>query len=318
MAEKHYSKIRNLLFFLEFFAGWLFSSVVRLIPLKFAGSIASVIGKILYYIDKRDIDIAFKNFEVIYKNNPITKEEQVAIIKRSAVNTVRYFIEFFNMDKITAKNYEKYIVFEGYDSLIKAYSAGKGVIGVTLHMFNWDYLGLVPAKLGYPVDAVLNRQLDPYSDKWLKNMREKHSNIKTFYNEVTDLVGIVRALRKGHMVALVADQTHYRKPIFVPFFGQSAATADGPAKLHLRTGAPLLICHSYMREDGKYVLNYSDPVTFEKTSDEDADCKKIMTWVNSQFEGLILKHIDQWFTLFHNRWEFSSPDDFKRFDNDIY
>ena len=58
---------------------------------------------------------------------------------------------------------------------------------------------------------------------------------------------MLRALRKGEMLGLLIDQDTRVQSVFVPFFGQPAATPRAAADLALRTGAAALVV-LYQRE----------------------------------------------------------------------
>ena len=71
-----------------------------------------------------------------------------------------------------------------------------------------------------------------------------------------------------------------------------------------------MIAYSVKRPDGKYDFFYEPHIVFDKTSDFDADCIRVMTWINGQYEKIIRQYPDQWFSLFHHRWERTKPEDF--------
>src|SRR5438094_256338 len=51
------------------------------------------------------------------------------------------------------------------------------------------------------------------------------------------LRGVLAALRRNEVVAILIDQNTIEGGTFVPFFGRQAATVTGPAVFALRTGA---------------------------------------------------------------------------------
>ncbi|MYH50509.1 MAG: lysophospholipid acyltransferase family protein [Gammaproteobacteria bacterium] len=52
---------------------------------------------------------------------------------------------------------------------------------------------------------------------------------------------MLRSLRKGRVVVLLADQNAHARGLPVDFFGEPASTARGAALLSLRSGAPLVL-----------------------------------------------------------------------------
>lgn len=310
MARRKISPLQRIGYILEYVFVVPLAFLISLIPWKAVPALSRFLGKVLFAVDKRDKEIAYRNLDIIYKDKPMNREEKDALIMKVACNVARVGLEMVKIGSVNEKNYGQFVRMEGYENVDKALAKGKGLIVVTAHLGSWEFLGGIPAKLGRHVVAIMNRQHNPYTDDWIRNIREKKGKIQCLYNEIGDLTKIIRHLKKGGIVAIVADQTYYFKPIFVPFFGRTAATADGPARLHIKFGAPIMMAFGTYQEDGKYLLKYNEAVTFEKTGNDDKDCETIMTWVNQQYEKVILQTPEQWFSLLHDRWERTKPEDF--------
>lgn len=291
---------------------------IGLMPRFLIRPVSRVLAAILGPLNKKDRKWAYYNLGIIYKDNPLPKAEQDRIVRSLYYHVVKFGIEYMGLWRVTAKNYRKYARYVNFEAVQNAHDQGKGVLVVTLHLGNWEYMGSISAKLGTDLAAVINRQFNPYTDKWLKWEREKFGKIICFYNEISEMRGIAKHLKHGGVVTLLTDQTYYFKPIFVPFFGMSSATADGPAKLHLRYGSPIVMGKCYTGDDGRYVFEFEDPVTFKPTGDAEADNARIMTWINSKYETYVKEHIDEWFSLLHARWERTKPEDFEDLDFDPF
>ena len=292
------------------------SWLIALIPMNAITGFSRALGWLLFQLDARDKKWADMNLDIIFKDNPPTKAQREAIVREVFRNVARLAVEYLKVGKVTAENYAKYAEFVNFEALDKALEKKKGVLVVTLHMGNWEWMGSIPAKLGYDLAVIINRQFNPYTDKWMKNIREKKGKIKSFYNEISEMKSIYRHLKNNGVVALLADQTYYFKPIMVPFFGIACGTADGPAKMHLKFGAPIVMCHSILEKDGRYRFIFEEPMMFEATDNPDADYQRIMTWINGRYETYIREHPEQWFSLLHGRWERTKIEDFAEPDFD--
>lgn len=301
--------VRLFFFYLEFLVLVPLVKLIELMPWGIARWLANRIGSLLYYIDKRDREIAHRNFQVMYPDQPLPEAEQIRIMKAGFRNVAHLAVETVKIGSVL-KHPERFSRTEGYENIEEALKEKKGLIVITAHFGNWEILGGVPAKKGLKVGAIINRQFNPYTDRFLRLHREKKGLMESFYNSVSDLTRVTRALKKGGIVAMVADQTYYFKPIFVPFFGKTSATAEGPARLHLKFGAPLMMAFAIRQPDNTYVLKYEKAVKFEPSGDMDADCARVMTWVNEQYEKIIRQYPEQWFSLFHDRWEKTKVEDF--------
>ncbi|MEJ5284539.1 MAG: lysophospholipid acyltransferase family protein [Brevinematia bacterium] len=315
MAKRRISFINHILYFVEFLMVVPLTILLSILPLGFLRFLALPLSRFVYFVDRKNRKIAEYNFKIVFKNKNLTEDEKKELLKKLYYNIVLYAVEYLKLRIVTPKNYQKFVLFEGYENVDIALKDGKGLIVVTAHIGNWEYLGGIPAKLGKNLAVIINRQFNPYTDWWLKRIREKDGGIKCFYNEVGDLSKIVRHLKSGGIIGTLVDQTYYFQPIFVPFFGVNAATADGPAKLHLKYGAPIMLAFAIRMPDKKYKLIYYPHIYFEKTENFEEDCKKIMSYINSEYEKIILKYPDQWFSFFHHRWERTKPEHFSDIDD---
>jgi Kdo2-lipid IVA lauroyltransferase/acyltransferase len=128
---------------------------------------------------------------------------------------------------------------EGREVLTAALAEGKGVVVVTGHLGNWEIGGGSVALEGIPLDVVVQTQTNPLVDGRLRRSREALGMRVVYRHDAPREV--LRSLRAGRVVALVADQNVRSGGLFVDFFGVPASTARGPALFALRTGAPFVL-----------------------------------------------------------------------------
>ncbi len=128
---------------------------------------------------------------------------------------------------------------EGGEVLAEAVARGAGAVLVTGHLGNWEAGGGALACRGLPLDVVARPQNNPLFDRALARARRRLGmNVISRHEPVHALL---RALRAGRVVALLADQNAHAGGLAVEFFGRPASTARGAALLSLRSGAPLVL-----------------------------------------------------------------------------
>ncbi|CAN5710318.1 N/A [soil metagenome] len=134
---------------------------------------------------------------------------------------------------------------EGIEHVEAPLAEGRGVILLTGHLGNWEIGGAALAVRGIPLDVVARRQNNPLFDARLVRTRE------SLGMRVVDRTGsaktLLRSLRSGRVVALVADQNVLSGGVFVKFFGVPASTARGPELLAERTGAAVVFATAIRR-----------------------------------------------------------------------
>jgi len=84
----------------------------------------------------------------------------------------------------------------------------------------------------------------------------------------------------------------------VEFFGRPARLPEGPAKLALATGAPLLPTFMIRLPDDTFAYIVDEPIWADKSRQTVDD---IMRQVAVALERVIRQHSEQWF-LFHDLW----------------
>lgn len=293
---------KELLFLLEACVAIPLGTLLSRLPWRVVRVIGLVAGRLLYWLDSRDRRQACYNLDLMYADHPLASEQKVRIVKNLFSNIGVGAAEFFKIGEVGIDNYTEFVQLGDYAPLVRALEEGKGVLAITAHLGNWELLGSVVAKLGFKVGALIHRQYNPYTDRWLKRFREREGKVKCFYNDPLLTVHVEMHLKRNGILALMVDQRDLSRPVLVPFFGITCPTHDGPARLHLWYRAPLVFCSALKLDNGKYFLTAEGPYHFEPTGDFGEDCREIMRWVNGKYEEMIRKNPDQWFSLLTPRW----------------
>ena len=181
-----------------------------------------------------------------------------------------------------------------------AYRRGKGVIGVTGHIGNFELLAAYVQGLGHEV-AVIGRELyHPGLNRLLVENREAVglTNITTTESPKRAL----EWLRKGRVLGVLIDTDSSRvRGMFVPMFGRWSNTPVGQTVLGLRAGAAFLPIACLRTENNRYRVIIRPPVEVERSGDFEADVYNVTLKCTRALEKIIGDHRDQWIWL-HNRW----------------
>ncbi len=193
----------------------------------------------------------------------------------------------------------------GFSDLSQAYADGGGGIVVTGHMGNWEIGGAALASRGIPLDVVVRGQRNRLFDDDLTETRRALG--MRVIPQAKARSGVLRSLREGRVVALVADQDAGGSGLFVDFMGHAASTARGPALFALRTGAPLFL-GVIVREAGfpqRYTVHL-DRVEVVATGDRDEDVRATVAAYTEKLAARIREHPEQYF-WHHRRWKSTPP-----------
>lgn len=180
---------------------------------------------------------------------------------------------------------------------------GKGLIGITGHVGNWELLGTVfresAAEQAGP--AIAKRHPNPWLNDFIVESRARIGWEIVFQD--AGLRPLLRALKSGKMLGTVPDQDIRRAAgIFVPFFGRDAYTSTGPASLSVFSGAPILLGF-LRRRPGGLVLDLYDPIRPNMDApDREAEIERLTRAWSDVVETQIRKQPEDWM-WFHERWK---------------
>ena len=294
---------------LEFVLARAFAAVVARLPESVAYFLARRAGDLLHAVDRRHVRIGRDNVRARYRQDDGTApdEREVRRIVRGVFrHLVSIGVEMVRLPRtVERRGIESVVELVDTENMRAALERGKGVIVVSGHLGNWEIMAAAGMGLDvYPVSVY--RPLDnPLLDAWVRSLRnvdgadvvEKQGAVR----------GLLRALRKGRLVAILVDQDPRSHGVFVPFFGTDASTIPTPAELALRTGAAIIPGFALRTGPGfRYRTWFEPALEVRSDADHDAEVLRITAELNSRLEAAIRKAPEQWLWL-HRRWKTRPP-----------
>lgn len=213
--------------------------------------------------------------------------------------------DFLRLSRTSLAEVERLVRVDGLENLERARRPGVGVLCLSAHLGCWELLPYRMRSLGYDVAVVYRPLRDPRVQHFVIERRRRFG-IATLDRD-RDPRGILRALRAGGLVGLLADQDTRVDSIVAPFLGKPARTPIGPVRLALRSGAPIVPVVIHMEPDGTHRLRVGpeipvgggggegDSPLFERVvAEATARC-------NEAIGAMVLAAPEQWI-WFHERW----------------
>ncbi len=121
-------------------------------------------------------------------------------------------------------------------------SAGKGLIIVTAHLGNWEFVARYTARAsGRRFHALAKPSKLPELTKILDDLRQRMNTAVLWTDSKNLLKDMLKLLKAGECLGFVMDQKpEGRVGPLVQFFNQPTEFVSGPAKLSIRQGSPVL------------------------------------------------------------------------------
>ena len=227
-------------------------------------------------------------------------------VRRLFTSYARYWLESARVPGSSPAELDAATSYEGGGYLEDALAAGKGVIMVMPHVGGWDFGAAWFASVGgYRVTVVVEPVEPPELFAWFTELRRSVGlEIVPLGPDATAVV--LRRLRSGGVVGLLADRDILGTGANVEFFGERTTLPSGPATLALRTGAAILPTAMYFRPRGGHHGVVRPAVPVERTGRFREDMTKVTQLLAHEFEALIRRAPSQWHLLQPN-W----PSDFE-------
>ena len=276
----------------------LFVGPIRTLPLPMARAFGVGLAWVAFRIVGRYRRVARKNLALIYPDKSAIERERMA--RAVFRHFGRMAGEFLKMPRLDKADVERLAVVEGEDNLRAAMAMGKGVLLITGHFGNWEFMARWLSANGYPINVVARDARDPAATKLLTDTREGNG-AQVLYRG-NSARAVLQCLKKNEIVALLPDQN--AADVFVPFMGQRTGTVDGPAIIHLKMGAPLLFSWCVRLPDNRFRITFEPPEIVASTGEKSADVERTMTLINARLETQIRRNPTQWLWL-HDRWKAS-------------
>ncbi len=209
-------------------------------------------------------------------------------------------IEFIKLDNITKENVDDYVTIRNTVNLDIGLKKGKGVILVTAHFGNWEYIATSLAWKGYLVAGITHALENYLVDKMVKSVRAKSG--ATEFSHTNGVSKSLAWLRKNGIIEIAIDQSIAHGGIFVNFFNRPAAATPVVSLLARKSGAVVISAKAYRDENEKVVIEISEPIELVNSDNIRKDAITNTQKLTKIVEDWISKQPEYWFWV-HNRWK---------------
>lgn len=266
-----------------------------LYPLGVAG------GWLGYVLDRRHVRIGMANLAVAFPER--TERARRRILCASYVNLGRSAAEYIRLGGFFYRRLARRVTydrFEYWDEVARRYP-GRGIVVLTAHFGNFELLPAAHAIHGHQITLVHHTQRFLAGDALVNWVREragvdiarKHSAARA----------VLKALGDGQLVGVPFDQNAKRgEAIFVPFFGELAATSRTLARLVRMSGAlvaPVFIVRQPDSRSHRIVIQ--DLIALAETGDAEADAAENTRRFVGAIEAMVRRYPEQ-FLWTHRRY----------------
>ena len=274
------------------------SRLICFLPYAYVVKLGRSLGFLYWYIAPKQRRRGIRQLE---ERLALPEKEAAKVMRRLCGNLGQTFLEIMFTPKLDAQRIAQLVEIENRQYLEEAVARGHGVVFLTAHIGNWEWLGAALSMAGFPMTSVIKRQPNDQHTRLLNEYRER-VGIEIFARGTTELLGAAKAMKKGKILGFLADQDAGVDGVFLNFFGKPASTPLGPAVFARKFKAPVMPVFIVHKPDysGHKVLIYP-PMEYEDTGEEKDDLRRLTLKMTKLLEEVIREHPDEWI-WFQKRW----------------
>jgi KDO2-lipid IV(A) lauroyltransferase len=267
--------------------------VAPALPAWSHGPVSALGGRIAYRASAGARDAVSRNLAIVCPE----RADREALVRQTFVAQVRHYLEIFRLARLTPEQLAREITVSGWDGFLAAHARGKGVIIASAHLGPVSICGQIFAAAGYPVTLPVERE----SGELARAINRARTAMGIRFVETDSALGVHRVLRRGEILAMLADRAVTGVGVRVPFFGCDALLPSAHVALALRTGAALV--PAFARRDGSRVLAQILPeLELRRTGDREADVQDGVARFAALLEAHVRQAPEQW-SVFEPFWE---------------
>jgi KDO2-lipid IV(A) lauroyltransferase len=258
-------------------------------------------GWLGYLLDGRHRQIGLRNLALAFADKSLPERKR--ILRASYINLGLSAAEYVRLSGFFYKRLRrrvKYNRFEYWAEMNRLYP-GKGVVILTAHFGNFELLPAAHALHGYPITLVHHTQRFLAGDALMTYVRER-TGIKVIRKHAAARA-VLKSLKEGELVGIPFDQNAKRsEAIFVPFFGELAATSSGPARLVALAEVPVVpVFILRERNRRQHRIEILDELPIQRTDDPKEDIEENTRRFTRAIEVFVRRHPTQ-FLWTHRRY----------------
>lgn len=264
--------------------------------------IANLIHFLIAHVFRYRRKVIIANLRLVYGDQlPMPLPRLLDSIYR---NFVYLWCEFLQLSRLKKEEFDQHFTIYGKKLIDKELGQGNGVIYLSGHYGNFEWLGQFYALLGYPVNGIAQRQSNRLVNDFIEKLRQS-KGARVIYKKEAMKKGL-EVLRRGELCAIIADQDARKRGVFVNFMGHPASTPVGPAILQMRSGMPIYMIISVRKDYGQFEAFIEPVYDGPEREITDSEIKKITQSYTANLEKWVRKYPDQWFWM-HKRWKTKQP-----------
>jgi KDO2-lipid IV(A) lauroyltransferase len=275
--------------------------LLSLLPDSVLEALGRLGALLVHRFDRRHVKVGLKNLEIAFPE--LTPQARARILRDSYLNLGRSAAEYVRLAGFFHRRLLKRVSYENLARWEQAHqrNPGRGVLILTAHFGNFELLPAAHAMHGFQISLVHHTQRFAAGDALMTFVRER-AGVEIIRKHAAARA-VLRALQQGEMVGIPFDQNAKRsEAVFVPFFGELAATSSGLARLVRIAQVPIAPVFILRNPDGRtHRIVVGEELAVVRTADAEADIVENTRRFVAVIEDIVRRYPEQ-FLWIHRRF----------------
>ena len=272
-----------------------FGRITAILPLPVCRALGKLIGCLAYGLIPRIRRVTYANLRGAY-GAQFSPREYKRLARKAAENMGIVASEFSHIRVITPDFVQSHVDIVGREHL----DTTRGGLVLGAHLGNWEWMAPV-VQTFFPKTAEVVRPLDhPQLDTYVDGIRRSNGVLTVRKQGAGG--EIVRLLREGYLVGVLADQSPRQSAVPVTFFGKRCWATVAPLVAAIRAKAPIYLMSLTRQPNGRYLMTISEPIRWKEESNLRSALPRYAQDIQDRIEALVRKTPEQWLWA-HRRWK---------------
>ncbi|MGZ3583494.1 MAG: lysophospholipid acyltransferase family protein [Ktedonobacterales bacterium] len=300
---------------------WMFriaAAVVPMIPMGIARPVAVALGTLLWALagaQRQRVTANLRHVPSLAGDERRLRGAVRSVFQHLALN----YLDFFRGAHLSEAEVLSGWTVENQDVLEAMVAKGRGVILLGGHFGNFEQALSRLGALTYTTVTPVERMKPEAVFELFCRLREHHGMHLVPADSRDSVREMIDTLKRGELVAFLADRYVLGSSADVPFFGEPARLPTGPFTLAQRTGAPVVCAFSWREGPGR-AHGIFLPVTVDddearraatstpersraERAEREAGVARLQRAYVAQLERIIAAHPEQWVATLYPIWE---------------
>lgn len=254
----------------------------------------TAIGAIFWALLPAKRRVVLENLGRILGPAPVSRVAREKIALETFVNFARCLTDCL---EAAGPNPPDFQVDTDGDALLEAALArGRGGVMVTAHLGNWELIGRLVGRKGFPITVAMARERNESVRRFVEWHRGQEG-VEIVYTDgsVFGALDMLRVLRKNRILAFQLDRpSGGGGDRVVPFFGVPTPFPIGPFLLAQAAGAPVLPVFTFLTGHHRYLVEQRDIGAVPRKGGPQA-AQAALEMTVRMLEDAVRRYPDQWF-----------------------